>query len=456
MNIGPAELGKMRSSFAGTILTPTDTGYDATRKVHNGLIDKRPAVIFVCNDNADVVAAVNFAREEGYEVAIRGGGHNVAGRAVCDEGVMIDLAQMKGVRVDPTSRYACAKPGVTWGEFNRETQIHGLATTGGVVSSTGIAGLTLGGGIGYLMGKYGLTVDNLISAELVTADGRSLTASEEQNADLFWGLRGGGGNFGVVTNFEYRLHKVGPSVTGGFCAHLLDDAKEMLRFYRDFVLSMPDELVVLGALVHAPDGSGTKLAAMVAAHCEEHKIAEKDVAPLKQFGKPVLDNVGAMSYESLNTMFDAANPKGLLNYWKSGFFARLSDDAIEIIVEQFAKAPSPLTSMYFEPFHGAAVRVDTQATAFPLRRSGLNFAIVSQWVDAARSDENIVWTRETFNALKPLLEHGSYVNYIDSDGNEQSVAGAYGPNFSRLREIKRRYDPNNLFHMNQNIPPADS
>jgi FAD/FMN-containing dehydrogenase len=456
MNIGPAEFEKLRSFFSGTILTPDNTAYDDTRKVHNGLIDKRPAVILVCNDKADVVAAVNFAREEAFEVSIRGGGHNVAGRAVCEGGVMIDLAQMKRITVDPSSRSARAQPGVTWGEFNRETQIHGLATTGGVVSSTGIAGLTLGGGLGFLMGKYGLTVDNLLSAEVVTADGRVLTASETENADLFWALRGGGGNFGVVTDFEYRVHEVGPSVTGGFCAYSLDDAEEMLRFYRDFVLSMPDELFVLGALVHSPDGSGIKLAAMVAAHCGEEEKAEKDVAPLRQFGKPVLDNIASMSYESLNAMFDAANPAGLLNYWKSGFFADLADDAIDIMVDQFAKAPSPLTGLFLEPFHGAAIRVDPEATAFSLRRRGLNFAIVSQWTDTALSDENIAWTRETFDALKPLMETGSYVNYIDSDGSEQSVEGAYGKNFARLREIKRRYDPANFFHMNQNIPPADS
>jgi FAD/FMN-containing dehydrogenase len=456
MDIGPDELGNLRSSFAGNILTPDDTGYDDTRKVHNGLIDKRPAAILVCSNSADVIAAVNFAREGGYEAAIRGGGHNVAGRAVCDGGVMIDLAQMKGVRVDPDRRVAHAEPGVNWGEFNRATQVHGLATTGGVVSSTGIAGLTLGGGIGYLMGKYGLTVDNLRSAELVTADGNLLTASGEENPDLFWALRGGGGNFGVVTNFEYQLHEVGPTVTGGFCAHLLEDARDVLRFYRDFVQTMPDELIVLGALVHSPDGSGTKLAAMVAAHCEAPQSSETDVAPLKSFGKPVLDSIGPISYEDLNTMFDAANPKGLLNYWKSGFLIKLTDDVIELVVEQFERAPSPLSSIYLEPFHGAAVRVDAQDTAFPHRREGLNLSIISQWTDHPRSDENIAWTRETYASLMPYMESGSYINYIDSDGSGRSVQSAYGPNFQRLREVKLRYDPDNFFHMNQNIPPAES
>ena len=456
MNIGPAMLGNLRSSFAGNILTPNDIQYDDTRKVHNGLIDKRPAAILVCNNRSDVIAAVNFAREGGYEAAIRGGGHNVAGRAVCDGGIMIDLAQMKAVGVDPARRVANAQPGVTWGEFNRATQAHGLATTGGVVSSTGIAGLTLGGGIGYLMGKYGLTVDNLKSAEIVTADGKVATASEEQNADLFWALRGGGGNFGIVTNFEYHLHEVGPTVTGGFCAHLVDDAGEVLRFYRDFVQTMPDELLVLGALVHAPDGSGTKLAAMVAAHCEAPQSAEIDVAPLKSFGKPVLDSIGPISYEDLNSMFDAANPKGLLNYWKSGFFKELTDEVIKLVVEQFEKAPSPLTGIFFEPFHGAAVRVAARDTAFPHRSKGLNLSIISQWTDHSRSDENISWTRETYSRLDPFMTSGSYVNYIDSDGGERSVQSAYGPNFQRLREVKLRYDPDNFFHMNQNIPPAES
>src|SRR5262245_49617350 len=304
---------ELANTFSGKLLKPTDPGYDETRRVHNGLVDKRPAVIARCFGVVDVVDAVNLARKLGLEVAVRGGGHNVAGRATVDGGLMIDLASMKGIHVDPSTCIGWAQGGVTWAEFNRETQLHGLAVTGGVVSTTGIAGLTLGGGIGWLMGKYGLALDNLQSVELVTAEGRVLRGSAEENPDLFWAVRGGGGNFGVVTSFEFRIFPVGPTVTGGLIAYPFECAREMLQFYRDFTASIPDEHTVAATLVHAPDGSGTKLAAMVACHCGSLAEGEAAARPLNEFGSPVIAPLGAMPYCQLNSMLDGGYPKGALN-----------------------------------------------------------------------------------------------------------------------------------------------
>src|SRR3712207_3663501 len=319
-----AELAR---SFAGQILRPADPGYEEARRVHNGLIDKRPALVARCRGLADIADAVRLGRDRGLEIAIRGGGHNVAGRATTEGGLMIDLSLMKGIHVDPKARTARAQGGATWGEVNRETQLHGLATTGGVVSSTGVAGLTLGGGLGWLMGKHALALDNLLSADVVLADGRIVTASAEQHPDLFWALRGGGGNFGVVASFEYRLHPVGPVVTGGLIAHPFAAAFDVLRHYRDVTASLPDEFTVFAGLVHAPDGSGEKLAALVLCHCGTPAEGEAAAAPLKRFGRPAQDAVGPMPYAQVNAMLDAAYPPGALNYWKSSFLSGLSDDA---------------------------------------------------------------------------------------------------------------------------------
>jgi len=454
MNIDDAVLAQLSESFAGTLFRPGDDGYDETRRVHNGMIDKRPAVIARCQGVADVVAAVNFARENGLEISVRGGGHNVAGRAVCEGGVMIDLAGQKGIHVDTRRRTAQAQPGLNWREFNRETQIHGLATTGGVIGTTGIAGLTLGGGIGYLMGKYGLTIDNLLSAEVVTADGRVLRAAEDENEDLFWALRGGGGNFGVVTSFEYQLHPVGPDVTGGLIAYPFDASGEVLRFYRDFTASVPDELTVLSALVHAPDGSGVPLAAMIPCHCGGLAEGEAAVAPIKEFGSPAMDLVGSIPYTSINGMLDAKYPKGALNYWKSSFLGDLSNEAIDMLVKQFSSCPSPMSGVIIESYHGKATRIAPDDTAFAHRSPGYNLAIVSQWTNPEESDANIAWTRKIYSAMEPFSATGVYVNYLGDDEVEARVQAAYGPNFARLRAIKNRYDPENLFHLNQNIPPS--
>jgi hypothetical protein len=332
------------STFSGQLLRPTDAGYDEARRVHNGLVDKRPALIARCRGVADVIDAVNLTRKLGLEVAVRGGGHNVTGRATIDGGLVIDLTPMKGIHVDPTSRTVRAQGGVTWAELNRETQLHGLAVTGGVVSSTGIAGLTLGGGLGWLMGKYGLALDNLRSVELVTAEGKVMRTSKDEAPDLFRAVRGGGGNFGVATSFEYQLHAVGPIITAGLIAQPFNRARDLLRFFRDSTASLPDEHTIFGTLTHAPDGSGTKLAALATCHCGSLEVGEEAMRPLKRFGSPVLDAIGPMPYCQLNRMLDGAYPRGAFNYWKSSFLAGLNDDAIDTMIACFARCPTPMVS----------------------------------------------------------------------------------------------------------------
>jgi FAD/FMN-containing dehydrogenase len=366
---------------------------------------------------------------------------------------MIDLSLMKGIHVDPTRLMVRVQGGATWADLNRETQLHGLAVTGGVVSTTGVAGLTLGGGIGWLMGKHGLALDNLRAVELITAEARVLRASAEEHPDLFWAVRGGGGNFGVVTCFEYRLVPIGPMVTGGLIAYAFDNAREMLRFYRDFTASAPDELTAAATLVHAPDGSGTKLAAMVGCYSGSPAKGEVAMRPIKEFGSPVMDELGSMPYCQVNSMLDAGYPKGALSYWKSSFLARLSDDAIDTMIEHFGRCPTPMGQVLLEHFHGAATRVGITDTAFPHRTVGYNFLVASQTMDPAISDRCTAWVRQTYAAMEPFIAPGRYVNYLDDDETGDSVAAAYGPNYRRLQEIKTKYDPANFFHLNQNIHP---
>jgi FAD/FMN-containing dehydrogenase len=442
--------------FSGEQLRPGEDGYEEARRVHNGMIDKHPALIARCRGVADIVAAVNYAREQGAEISIRGGGHNVAGRAVTEGGVMIDLSLMRGIHIDPAGRSARAQGGVTWGELNRETQLHGLAVTGGTISTTGIAGLTLGGGLGWLMGKHGIAADNLVSAEVVTANGAVLTASESDNPDLFWALRGGGGNFGVVSSFEYRLYPVGPTITGGLAIHPFSDAAAVLRFFRDFTAAGPDELGVIGALIHAPDGSGAKLAALVVCHIGSQAKAQEDLAELLAFGSPLDVQIGPMPYSVVNTLLDAGFPKGALNYWKASFLSELSDEAIETAVTQFANCPSPMSAVVVEHLHGAVTRVAVGATAVPHRSEGYDFLIVSEWIDPAGTNANLAWTREAFATMQPFTANQlRYVNYLDEDDmHDESTRAAYGPNYDRLVQIKNAYDPENLFHMNTNITPS--
>jgi FAD/FMN-containing dehydrogenase len=422
--------------------------------VHNGLIDKRPALIARCTGVADVADALEFGRELGLEIAVKGGGHNVAGRATIDAGLMIDLSPMKGVHVDAKRKVAHAQGGTTWREFNRETQLHGLATTGGVVSTTGIAGLTLGGGIGWLMGKHGLALDNLLSVRIVTADGKVLSANAEENSDLFWAVRGGGGNFGIVGSFEYRLHPVGPMITGGLIAHPFERARDLLRFYRDFTQSLPDELIVFAGLVHAPDGSGTKLAAFVAAHCGDPSAGAAAMKPLKSFGTPIMDAVGPMTYSALNSLLDAAYPRGALNHWKSSFLSQLSDDAIDNLIECFSRCPTPMGQLLLEHFHGAACRVGVSETAFPHRSPGYNLVVLSEWLQPADTQKCTRWARESYDTLRPWMSSNRYVNYLGDDEGGDTMAAAYGINYPRLQKIKAKYDPYNILHMNQNILPA--
>jgi len=443
-------------TYPGQFLKPGEAGYDDARRVHNGLIDRRPAVIARCRGVADVADAIALSHRLHLEVAVRGGGHNVAGRATIDGGVMIDLAPMRGIHVDPVRRTARAQGGVLWGEFNRETQLHGLAVTGGVISSTGIAGLTLGGGLGWLMGKHGLALDNLSSAELVLADGRIVTASEHDNADLFWAVRGGGGNFGVATSLEFRLHPVGPQITGGLIAYPFENAWDVMRYYRDITARLPDELAVFGGFVHAPDGSGQKLAAMVLCHCGTLADGDKAVQPIKAFGKPVMDVIGTLPYTQMNEMLDASCPRGALNYWKSSFLATLSDDAIRAMIDCFARCPTPMGQLLLEHFHGAVTRVGPTDTAFPHRSPGYNMLVLSQWMDAKQNEACIAWARDSYASLQPFMGTGRYVNYLADDEPGDAVATAYGPNYPRLQQIKAKYDPENFFRMNQNIVPLGS
>ena len=445
---------ELAGTFSGQLLQPGDAGYEEARRVHNGLVDKRPALIARCRGVADVVDSVKLGRKLGLEVAVRGGGHNVAGRATVDNGLMIDLAPMKGIHIDSNRKTVRAQGGVTWAELNRETQLHGLAVTGGVVSTTGIGGLTLGGGLGWLMSKYALALDNLLCVGLVTAAGEVLQPSPDEHSDLFWALRGGGGNFGVATSFEYQLHPVGPTVTGGVIAHPIEHARDVLKFFRYRTASLPDEHTLFAGLIHAPDGSGAKLAGMVTCHCGSLAAGEEAMRPLKGFGSPVLDALGPMPYCQLNGMLDAAYPKGALNYWKSSFLAQLSDDAIDTMVESFARCPSPMCQLLIEHFHGAATRVGVGDTAFPLRANGYNFLVLCQWAEPEISDRCIAWARQTYTDMAPFFASARYVNYLDDDDVGDPVAAAYGPNYRRLQQLKTKYDPDNFFHMNQNIRPS--
>lgn len=448
-----AEAAEFGKTFRGTLLRPGDAGYEDARRVHNGLVNKRPALIAQCRNSSDVADATRLAQRLGLEVAVRGGGHNVAGRATTDGGVMIDLSPMKGIELDPERQRVRAQGGVTWAELNRETQRHGLAVTGGVVSSTGIAGLTLGGGLGWLMGKYGLALDNLASLELVNAQGELIRTSKMDEPDLFWAARGGGGNFGIATTLEYQLHPVGPTVTGGLIAYPFDRGRDVLSLFRESTSSLPDEQVLFATFAHAPDGSGMKLGAMVTCHCGPLAVGELAVRSLKQLGTPALDGIGPMEYCDLNCMLDAGYPKGAFNYWKSTFLRELNDDAIGTMIECFARCPTPMGQFIVEHVHGAAVSVGVEETAFPHRQEGYNFLILTQWLDAAITDRCIAWTRETYAKMEPFAAAGRYVNYLGDDESVDPAPAAYGSNYRRLRELKSKYDPKNFFRMNQNIRP---
>jgi FAD/FMN-containing dehydrogenase len=447
-------VAEFNASLRGTLLRPGDDGYDPARTVYNAMIDRRPALIARCAGAADVLAGVQFARAHHLLVSVRGGGHNVAGNAVCDGGLMLDLSPMQGLRVDPVGQKVRAEPGLTWRDFDRETQAFGLATTGGLFSTTGIAGLTLGGGLGWLMGRHGLALDNLRSVEIVTADAEVRTASADDNPDLFWAVRGGGGNFGVVASFEYKLSPIGPTVTGGLVAHPFDRARDLLRFYRHVTAEAPEDLTVFAGLIHAPDGSGAKLAAMVVCHCGPLDVGEKETRAVKTYGAPLVDTIGPLSYCQQNAMLDAAYPRGALNYWKSNFLSNLSDDAIDTMVECFATCPTPMGQILVEHFHGAVCRVPVADTAYAQRSEGYNLVLLAEWQDRAMTERCIGWARDSYGAMKAFMAPGRYLNYLEEDAGGDAVAAAYGRNYARLQQLKAKYDPANLFRMNHNIRPG--
>ena len=441
---------ELRGRLRGQLLRAEDAGYDPARRVWNAMIDRQPALIARCAGAADVVAAVGFAREQGLPLAVRGGGHGVAGKAVCDDGLMIDLSPMKSIHIDPVARTARAETGVLWEEFDREAHAFGLATVGGVVGTTGIAGLTLGGGQGWLTGKHGLTLDNLLAADVVTADGQLLRASADEHADLFWALRGAGANFGIVTAFEYRLHPVG-TVLGGMVVHPLDRAEEVLRFYREFAANQPDESTTYAVLLTMPDG--TPIVALIACYAGSLDAGERALAPLRSFGTPLADTIAPIPYTTMQALIGGGYPHGRQNYWKSGLTGTIGDDLIAAVVEHYRRVPSPFTAIAFADCHGAYARVSQGETAYAHRDLQWDVNILGNWSDPAENDRNIRWVRACHDAIAPHLSHGVYVNDLGDEGG-QRVRDAYGANYTRLVALKNRYDPTNLFRLNQNIEPT--
>ena len=453
----PSSIEKFKVGLSGELLRPGDADYDDARKIWNGMIDKHPAFIARCAGVADVIDSVNFARANNLVVAVRGGGHNVAGNAVCDGGLLIDLSRMKSVRVDPARRTARAEPGVTWREFDHATQTFGLATTGGQISTAGIAGLTLGGGWGYLARKHGLACDNLLSVDLVTADGQFLTASAAENADLFWGLRGGGGNFGVVTSFEYQLHTVGP-VFAGIVAYPIQKAKTVLELFRQVTSAAPDELACDIVLITLPDGApivGMNI-------CYNGSIAEGERGgrPLRSAGSPVLDQVGPIPYTAAQQLLDGFYPFGLQSYWKSSFLKEISDGAIDTMVAHCGRRPTPICHGIIEHQLGGAVRrADREATAFAHRDVEYSFLSVGVCADPGDAEKCVRWGREFWTAMQPYSTGGVYVNYLGREADEgpERIKAAYGPEkYARLVALKNKYDPTNLFRLNQNIKPSQA
>jgi FAD/FMN-containing dehydrogenase len=452
------ELG---ASFGGELLLPTSPGYDEARRIWNGAIDRRPVCIARCTGVADVAAAVRFARERDLVVAVRSGGHGVGGQAVCDGGLMIDLSPMKGIRVDPERRTARAQAGVLWGELDRETQLFGLATVGGIVSHTGVSGLTLGGGIGWLMRKYGAAVDNLLSVDLVTADGELVTASEDENPDLFWGVRGGGGNFGVVTSLQFRLHPVGPIVLAGPIFHPLEDAPAVLRFYREFAAAAPDELTTIVELELAPplpflpeDVHGKPIVMVGACYAGRPEDGVEVVRPLKEFGSAIADRLEPKPYLALQSMFDPLVPHGWHRYWKSVELPPLTDEAIDTLIDQTSRITSPRSYTIILQLGGALSRVPEDATAFGQRDATHDVVINAVWTeDELDGDRHIAWARGFFDAMQPHALDRVYVNFLGDEGPDRVRQAYGGARYDRLVELKRAYDPTNLFRLNQNIQP---
>jgi FAD/FMN-containing dehydrogenase len=447
-----AHLESLRQVFRGELIRNGQAGYESARRVWNGNIDRRPALIARCTGVADVQRAVEFAHQHGLRVSVRGGGHSAPGYGTNDGGLVIDMSPMKGIRVDPQRRTVRAEGGVLWRELDRETQVFGLATTGGTVSNTGIAGLTLGGGLGWLMGKHGLSIDNLISADVVTADGTFRQANATDNPDLFWALRGGGGNFGVVTSLEYRLHPV-TQVLGGLVLYSLEQAPAVLRFYRDFCRTLPDEAEAFAALLTAPQGM--PVVALLLGYNGWLEDGEKVLAPARRFGQPIADLVGVVPYAARQTMLDAPNAEhGLHRYWRSAFTEQIADGLIDAAVDGAASFTSPLSALIFFYMHGAATRPLATETAFAARRAQWDFDAIGQLADGTTSGKHVTWVRALWSRFEPHLLGTAYVNHLAADDRPEVVRASFGGNYMRLRQVKAVYDPTNLFRLNANIPPA--
>jgi FAD/FMN-containing dehydrogenase len=454
-------LDGLRAGLRGTLCLPGEPGYDDARTIWNAMIDRRPAVIVRAAGAADVIRAVAFARDHRLLLSVRGGGHNIAGNAVCENGLMLDLSPMKSVRVNPAARIARVEPGVTLNEFDREAQAFGLATPLGINSTTGVAGITLGGGFGWISRKYGLSVDNLLSVDLVTAEGKYLQASDTENADLFWAVRGGGGNFAVATSFEFRLHPVGPEVLSGLIVHPFAQARELLEGYRRFVASAPDEVTAWVVLRKAPplpflpaEVHGKEILVFAVCAVGDMQKAEKAVAPLRALGKPIADVVGPHPFAGWQTAFDPLLTPGARNYWKSHDFKKLDDGLIRVLIDAVGRLPSPECEIFIGHLGGAINRIPASATAYPHRDVEFVMNLHTRWRDPAQDQECIAWTRKIFDAAAPFATGGVYVNFMPEDETQRVQTGAYGANYARLAKLKAKYDPANLFRMNQNINPA--
>jgi FAD/FMN-containing dehydrogenase len=442
-------IDQLRQQFTGNILVETDEAYETARKVWNGMIDRRPVVIAQCLNSFDIILAVKFAQKNNLQISVRGGGHNVTGYAVCDRGIMIDLSLMRTIKVDVQKQIAEVQTGATWGDFDKATQPYGLTSTGGLVSTTGVAGLTLGGGVGWLVRKHGLCCDNLIEAELITADGDVLHLSTTENAELFWGIRGGGGNFGIVASMQFRLYKT-ENITGGMIIHPQSNARQVIQFYREFMKTAPDELTLYTCLLTSPDGF--PIVAYLGCYSGDPDKAESILKPLRDAGSPLVDQLQPIPYIQLQSMLDDPFPKGNRYYWKSGFLQNLSDEAIDVIVSNSATVPSRYSAVILEYYGGVSVREPEGGTAYPHRQAEFDLVIISNWTSAEEDERNINWTRSFFNSMNAFLSHRVYVNALGVEGEER-VKEAYGENYTRLLALKNKYDPGNLFQLNQNIKP---
>lgn len=454
-------LERLPSGFRGPLISPADPGYDEARAVWNGMIDRRPALIARCTGVADVLAALAFAHDEGLRVSVKGGGHGVAGKAVCDDGMVLDLSLMRSVLVDPDAMTAHVGPGVLLGDLDHETQAYGLAVPGGIVSHTGVAGLTLGGGIGYLSRRFGLTVDNLLSAQLVTADGRVLRASEESHPDLFWALRGGGGNFGVVTDFEYRLHEIGPEVLVAKAFFPLEGARPVLEAYRSMMADAPDELQCYALIVNVPpiepfpaEWQGKPACAIVACWSgDDHAAGRAMLEPICGWGEPILAMVAPMPFADLQSSFDAGVPHGARYYWKSHFLDELTDEALSTMLDHASRFTGSLSLVGLECMGGAVNRIASTATAYPEREAAFALGVWSGWTDPSDDERVVEWTRGFHRAMTPHANGRAYTNYLDQDEDDR-VGAAFGANLTRLRQVKESYDPDNFFRLNQNVAPG--